>query len=81
MNGITHGLSVQIGRSEVGIKLAADGMPLRTAWQYILIKTRSVSNEQQMQGHYARAGNSNESKRSQYQISSRSNDIAHGLRV
>ena len=43
LNGIKHILRVQIGHNEVSIKLAADGMALRTTWEFKLVKARSVS--------------------------------------
>ena len=42
-NGIAHRLRVQIGQSEVSIKSGADGMVLRTGWEFKLVKARSVS--------------------------------------
>lgn len=42
-NVITHGLRVRIGRSGVSIKLARDGMALRTFWELKLVEMKSVS--------------------------------------
>ena len=44
-NGITHRLRVQIGQSEVSIKLAADGMAL---WHY----ARTESSNRSKRGQY-----------------------------
>ena len=42
-NDITHELRIRIGRSEVSIKLAADGMGSRTSWEFELVEAMSVS--------------------------------------
>ena len=80
-NGITHILRVQFGQSEVSIKSAADGMVLRTGWEFKLVKARSVSNQQHMEWYCAPSERSNWSKRGQYHISSTGNGITHTLRV
>lgn len=44
---------VQIGSNEVSIKLAANGIPLRTTWDFKWVPMGLVSNEQQTEWHYA----------------------------
>ena len=80
-NCIAHSLTSQIGQNKVNIELAADGMPLRTYWEFEWVEARSVSNYKQMEWHYAQPESSNWSKRGQYQISNTWNAIAHKLRV
>ena len=65
-NGTTHWLRVQFGRNEVSIEFAAHGIALRTSSEFNLVKTRSVSNSQHMEWHYALADSPNWSKPDQY---------------
>ena len=57
-DGNTHFLRVTIGRNEVGINLVADGMALRTTWEFKLVEMRLVwvMNEHLMNWHYVHAG-------------------------
>jgi len=43
-NVITHPLRVQIWGNEVSIKLATNGMALRTSWEFKLVDTKSALN-------------------------------------
>ena len=79
--GITNILRVRSGQSEVSITLAADGLALRTCWEFEVVKARSVSNQEQMEWYCAPAESSNWSKRGQYRISSGWNGITHNLRI
>ena len=80
-NGSTHSLRVEISRNKVSIILATEGITLHTIWELKLIRTRLVSNWQQMEWHYALPESWNWSKQGQYQISNRWNRITHFLRV
>jgi hypothetical protein len=57
-NASTHHLRVQHGWNEVSIKLAAHGIWLCTSWEFKVVETRSVWDEQPLECDYAHSENS-----------------------
>ena len=80
-NCVTHMLRVQRGQKEISMELAAHGMALRTCWEFRLVETGSVWNEQPMAWCCASAERSKSSKRGQHGINSPWHGVTHPLRV